>query len=139
MLKDQKSIEIDLNSDKIVILDRYVPSTLAFQCAKGFDFHKGSSIINVMNIFIPNLTILLDLDPEIAQQRKRLQKNELDRHEVDLILQKKVREQYHKLYKSNIFSQKWILLDSNKEMGLFRKEIINILELLIKEKESKYI
>lgn len=139
MLKDQKAIETDLNNDKIVILDRYVPSTLAFQCAKGFDFHKGSNIINIMNIFIPNLTILLDLDPEIALERKRLQKNELDRHEEDLILQKKVREQYHQLYKSNVFSKKWVLLDSDKEIDILRKEIINIMELYIIDRKAKYI
>lgn len=134
MLKDQKKIEIDLNCNRIVVLDRYVPSTLAFQCAKGFDFNTGIKIIKSMNILIPNLTILLDLDPEISLKRKKLQKKLVDKHERDLILQKKVREQYHHLFKSNIFSKKWVLINSDKKIDVLEKEIINTIGLLIKEK-----
>jgi dTMP kinase len=135
MVKDQKNIENDLKQGKIVVLDRYVPSTLAFQCAKGFDLAAGLKIISSMNILIPNLTILLDIDPIISQKRKKMQKM-LDKHEEDLKLQMKVRDQYNSLLKLNVFSNKWVLIDSNKEVNNLKKEIINNMDSLIKQKDN---
>ena len=134
MVKDQKRIQNDLNNGVIVVLDRYVPSTLAFQCAKGFDFNTGVKIIDSMNVLIPNLTVLLDIDPEVSFKRKKLQKQLVDKHEEDLTLQKKVKDQYYHLFKSKVFSEKWVLIDSNKEFDILEKEIITQIELLTKER-----
>lgn len=139
MLKDQKRIELDLSYNRIVVLDRYVPSTIAFQCAKGFDYQTAINVINNMNILIPNLTIFLDVDPEISIRRKKIQKNILDKHESDLELQKNVRSQYYKLYNSNMFSKKWVLIDSNKKIDEVKKEIINIMELLLKDDNATHL
>lgn len=139
MVKDQKNIENDLNHGRIVVLDRYVPSTLAFQCAKGFNFDIGVRIISSMDILIPNLTILLDIDPEISLKRKKLQKQSIDKHEEDLTLQKNVRVQYHRLFKSNVFSEKWVLIDSNKEIDKLEKEIITEITLLNEENGNLYL
>lgn len=139
MLKDQKAIETDLNFGRIVVLDRYVPSTIAFQCAKGFNCYAAVNIINNMNIIIPDITIFLDVDPEISLKRKKIQKKILDKHESDLALQRKVRDQYYDLYKSNMFSKKWVLINSNKEIDDIQVEITNIMELLPKDRATTYI
>lgn len=139
MLKDQKAIKIDLSYGRIVVLDRYVPSTIAFQCAKGFDNQAAINIINNMNIIIPDLTIFLDVDPEASIRRKKLQKNILDKHESDLELQKCVRSQYYKLYNSNMFSKKWVLIDSNKKIDEVQKEIINIIEWVLKDDNATHL
>lgn len=139
MLKDQKEIETDLNFGKIVVLDRYVPSTIAFQCAKGFDCNAAVNIINNMNIIIPDITIFLDVDPEISIKRKKLQKKMLDKHESDLALQRSVRNQYRNLYKSNMFSKKWVLINSNKDIEEIQVEIANVIEMLQKDELATFL
>ncbi len=57
-----------LKSGKIVIMDRYYLSNIAYQSARGLDPEK----IRMENEKIapkPDLTIILDLDPEVALER----------------------------------------------------------------------
>jgi len=66
-------IRPSLQAGKIVISDRYTDSTVAFQgYGRGFEL----SIVDELNRFAtgglkPDLTIVFDLDPEIARTRSR--------------------------------------------------------------------
>lgn len=66
-------IRPSLQAGRIVISDRYTDSTVAFQgYGRGFDL----SIVDELNRFAtgglkPDLTIVFDLDPEIARTRSR--------------------------------------------------------------------
>lgn len=87
-----------LQAGFIVIADRYIDSTIAYQgYARGLDIaylHQLNALSS--NGLKPNLTLLLDLDPNIGQERKILLKP--DRLEKEgIIFQEKVREGYLEL------------------------------------------
>jgi len=64
----EQNIKPALTSGKIVLMDRYYLSTIAYQSARGLD----ASIIQARNEAfapIPDLVLLFDLDPDIALRR----------------------------------------------------------------------
>jgi dTMP kinase len=77
-----------LNNGKIVISDRYVYSSLAYQGAAGLDL-EWIKIIN-KNAIKPNSAIFIDVKPEIVVQRLKRKKSVMEKLET----QRKVREVY---------------------------------------------
>jgi dTMP kinase len=77
-----------LNNGKIVISDRYVYSSLAYQGAAGLDL-EWIKIIN-KNAIKPNSAIFIDVEPEIVVQRLKRKKSVMEKLET----QRKVREVY---------------------------------------------
>lgn len=90
-----------LNEGKVVLCDRFMDSTTAYQ---GAGRHLSLEAIDVMNAFTtgdtcPNMTFLLDVPPEVSRQRV-LQRtfNDLDRMEgEELSFYERVREGYLRL------------------------------------------
>jgi dTMP kinase len=85
-----------LNAGKIVITERYITSSLAYQSARGLPM----AWVRGMNraAIRPDLTILIDVPAEVALRRiKRSRK--LDRFERDLRLQRRVRYNYLQIAK----------------------------------------
>ncbi len=64
-----------LKEGKLVILDRYYPSTIAYQGAEGFDF-KELLILNETIAPTPDLMIYFDLPVEVAVKRLKERGNE---------------------------------------------------------------
>src|SRR5690554_6673912 len=89
-----------LESNQIVICDRYLDSSLAYQ---GHARNLGFDYINKINHYalnyLPNLTFYIDLDPEIGQFRvKNNRSSKIDRLDmVSINFHKKVREGYLKI------------------------------------------
>lgn len=110
--KDQKEIERKLGDGETVLLDRYVFSTIAYQCSKGIPFEKGVEMIETMNFLKPDLVLLLDILPEVSFERKEKQKR-MDRHEEDVELLRKVRENYLKLCEEKFLAGKWVKVDAD--------------------------
>jgi len=77
-----------LNNGKIVISDRYVYSSLAYQGAAGLDL-EWIRIIN-KNAIKPNSAIFIDVEPEVVVQRLKRKKSVMEKLET----QRKVREVY---------------------------------------------
>jgi dTMP kinase len=77
-----------LRARRIVICDRYVPDTYAYQCkarraVEPFEFkYIMDRAITVGDMHIPDLTLWFKLDPEIGIARKILKK-QLDRFEAE--------------------------------------------------------
>ncbi len=128
ILKDQDRIYELLNNNIIVITDRYFSSTLAFQCAKDFDFQKALSIIKTMNVIEPDLSLFIQIPPELTHERKSKQKDSLDRHEKDFELLEKVDNIYEKISSQNILSKKWIKVNGNRELNKIEEDIIAVLD-----------
>ena len=82
-------IDAWLAEGRIVLCDRYVASSIAYGEAQGLDRHWLADIQR----FLPaaDLTILLDIGPETAVQRKAVGR---DRYERDVQLLTRVRESY---------------------------------------------
>lgn len=84
-------IEQLLAAGTIVVCDRYVASSIAYGEAQGLD----AGWLGEVQRFLPppDLTIVLDIAPETAVQRKSTNR---DRYERDLSLLSRVRESYRR-------------------------------------------
>jgi len=112
--REQGRIEEELRRGKVVILNRYVFSTIAYQCSKGIPFRKGVEMVESMNFIKPDLVVLLDVAPEVSVERKRKQKK-VDRHEADLGLLRKVRKNYLRLMRKRFLARKWVKVNAKRK------------------------
>lgn len=85
-----------MKKEKIVISERYVYSSLAYQTSRGL----SKEWVEKINKYAtkPDLTILIDIPPEIGARRMNSSRK-LDTFDKDLKLQKRVREAYLKIAK----------------------------------------
>ncbi|MEA1973822.1 MAG: dTMP kinase, partial [Candidatus Cloacimonadota bacterium] len=111
-----------LESGKIIILDRFIDSSLAYQ---GFARELGiQEILKVNNFatdnFLPDITFLIDVDAEIAL--KRINNRKLDRIEQeDVQFFKTVRNGYLKL--SKMYKDRYIIIDGSQEVKYVKESI----------------
>jgi dTMP kinase len=131
ILKDQVEIAKLLKEGFFIISDRYFSSTVAFQCAKGFDYQKAQSMINIMDVILPDLTIFLQIPPALAVERKYKEKEHLDRHEKDKNLLKNVNLMYDKIIKKNSLSKNWIEIDGSKDLESMKTDIEIVISKLL--------
>src|SRR5258705_12569788 len=94
-----------LDGGLILVCDRYVASSVAYGEAQGLD----PSWLVEMQKFLPpaSATILLDIAPETAAQRKAVDRA---RYERDLAILARLRESYHRQAALN----GWVLLDGER-------------------------
>lgn len=124
-----------LERGEIVLCDRYLDSSLAYQGgARGLGVDEVLSI----NMFAtegeyPDLTLLFDLEPE--EGLKRIEKNkgrEVNRLDLEkLQFHKKVRDNFHALAKK--YSTRYVVIDASKPLNEVENEVYKI----IKETISK--
>lgn len=99
-------IEMWLRGGGVVVCDRYRASSIAYGEAQGLDPDWLDDIQRYLPR--PTLTVLLDIAPETAVQRKSSGR---DRYERDLSLLARVRESYRRQAQQ----PDWVLIDG--EMG----------------------
>ncbi len=108
-------VEPALSEGKLVICDRYVDSSLAYQAyarGLGVDFVTKINAFALEN-YLPDLTIFIDLTPEAAFARKK-GADENDRMELaGMAFHKKVYEGYTTLAREN--PERFFLVDGNKK------------------------
>ncbi|EZQ02401.1 thymidylate kinase [Candidatus Acidianus copahuensis] len=105
---------ISTRNEKIIILDRYIYSTIAYQSTMGLD---DKWIISVNEKFPkPQLTILLDLPEEIAL--KRIKKNDSFNFSEKINLLGKIRKKYIELSNDG----KTIILDATETAETLTKK-----------------
>ena len=98
-------IDWELSRGTVLICDRYIASSIAYGEAQGLDPRWLADVQR----FLPaaDLTILLDIPPEVAVQRKRADR---DRYERDLELLTRVRASYQ----AQAASDGWVLLRGDR-------------------------
>ena len=90
-------IRPSLDAGKVVIADRYADSTMAYQ---SYGLGVGREAVEalyriVVGTFAPNLTIILDLAPELGLERSRGCETGEDRYErMDQAFHRRLREGY---------------------------------------------
>ncbi len=126
-LVDEK-IKPHLASGGIVLCDRYADSTLAYQ---GYG-HRNTveSLRGIIQYatggLIPDLTILLDLAPEVGLERRLADGglNRLDAYDIEF--HHRVRAGYLELMKAN--PDRWVIIDANQDFDQVQSEIRDILQ-----------
>ncbi len=124
-----------LKEGKIVICDRYLDSSLAYQGGA-----RGLGIDNILSINLfatentfPDLTLLFDIDPKIGLERiaknKDREVNRLDLEKLEF--HNKVRNSFLELAKR--YPERFVIIDASKSVNEVQQDTLNaILERLCK-------
>jgi dTMP kinase len=129
VLNSVPKIKEGLEENKIVFADRYVTSTIAYQCANGFSFENAMKFVKSHQYPEADIIIFIDIKPETSMERKMKEHGKLDIHEKNLNFLRKVREFYMKEIKENILG-KWVVIDGERSKGEIHKNILNIINSL---------
>ena len=121
-------IEENINKGNVVLCDRYIDSTVAYQgYARGGDIEK----INLLNEIAtknlkPDITFLFDIDVQIAQSRVGKEKDRLEKESFDF--HNKVRNGYLKIASKN---ERIKVIDSTKAIDSIFEEVKKHIEKLL--------
>ena len=105
-----------LQKDKIVVCDRYLYSSLAYQGAAGLDLNWIREINK--NAITPDLAIYLDVPPEVVVKRIKWKKSVMER----LQIQQKGQEIYMKLEEEGLL----VRVDGNRSKDEVSKDILAV-------------
>ncbi len=128
----EEVIKAKLKQDIIVIADRYIDSTIAYQGGgRGLEIKTLNQINNfATDNLIPDLTFLIDLKPQNAL--KRIGESGLDRIEkIGFNFQEKVRKQYLKLAQDN---KRFILINGKESIEKIHSIILYSVKRKIRDK-----
>jgi dTMP kinase len=109
-------LERQLAEGAILVCDRYLASSIAYGEAQGLE----PAWLSAMQQFLPqpDLTILLDIAPEIAARRKIAGR---DRYERDLQMLSRVRQSYRRQAEQ----AGWLLLDGERPADVVSADVIS--------------
>ena len=125
----EKLILPALENGKVVVCDRFVDSSIAYQGgARGLGVEKVRNLnLVATNGLVPDLTILLDLDGEIGANRNQMMGGKDDRMEsAGVAFQNKVRATY--LENAALEPDRYLIVDATKS----REEIFDIIKSELK-------
>jgi dTMP kinase len=103
-----------LDGGLILVCDRYTASSVAYGEAQGLD---SAWLVEMQKFLpVPALTIMLDIAPETAVQRKATDR---DRYERDLAMQTRVRESYRR----QAATSGWVVLDGERAKNAIATDV----------------
>ncbi len=127
-----EKIKPALKEGKIILCDRFLDSSIAYQAyARGLG--EDVEMINKFAIqgCLPDITIFLDLDPEIGQKRQ-IERGKLDRMEQEgLAFQKKVYKGYQELVKK--YPERIKVVNADRDLDSVAKDIECLIQNLIEQ------
>ena len=120
----EKRVEMQqaLEDGVVLVCDRYLASSIAYGEAQGLDASWLRDIQR--HLPTPALTILLDIAPETAVQRKAAGR---DRYERDLTLLSRVRQSYQQQSQA----EDWLRLDGERPRDVVSADVLNAVATLL--------
>jgi len=129
-----------LEQGKIVLCDRFVDSSIAYQ---GFGRGLGLAMVEGVNHYalqgiVPDMTLFFDIDPKKGLERSMIRHRGMDRLEEEkLDFHKKVYEGF--IYLSKKYPERFHVIDANEEIEKIQKSVICKIEQLLKRPKSDII
>ena len=127
-----ENIEPALTAGKVVVCDRFTDATYAYQGGgRGIDLQKIATLEQlVQGDRRPDMTLLLDVDPEIGMARARGRAEalggELDRIEQEaMAFFHRVRNTY--LARAKQYSQQYAVIDASQSIASVKQQIASAL------------
>ena len=127
MMADRKNhidnlVMPNINNGVWVISDRYLDSTYAYQGGgRQINTSKIDSLVRLLDLPQPNLTLLFDLSPSIALDRAK-KRSELDRFESEpMDFHERIRDAYVSLYEDN--PERFRMIDSSADFIEVKKQV----------------
>ena len=125
-----------LREGKIVLCDRFLDSSLAYQGGA-----RGIGVEEILNVnlfategFYPDLTFLLDIEPSLGLKRIASNKNrEVNRLDLEKIeFHNKVRQTFLDLAKK--YEDRYVIIDASKSLDEVNKNVEEAVARRLKEK-----
>jgi len=118
----------NINRGNIVLCDRYIDSTVAYQgYARKGDIDKINLLNNIATKgLLPDITFLFDIDVEIAQTRVGKEKDRLEKESIDF--HNRVREGYLEIARKN---DRIKVIDSSKDIESIFEEVKKQIDKLL--------
>ncbi len=113
---------------KTIFLDRFVDSSYVYQgVARGLGIDKVAEINSFATKgFLPDKTIILDIEPELGLSRIFSNNRETNRLDMESIeFHKKIREGYHIL--KNMYPDRIVLIDASKSPEEVLEDVLKVL------------
>ena len=128
-----EQIAPSLRDGKTVLCDRYFDSTTAYQ---GFGRQIDLDFIEKLHTFVtekisPDITFLIDLEPEEALRRKRatnLEKDRLDQEALEF--HKRVRQGYLQIAETD--ANRFVTIDGSQSVDEIQKKIFTVTKTRLK-------
>jgi dTMP kinase len=123
----------NLAKGKVVICDRYFDSTTAYQ---GYGREIDLDFIEKLHTFViqkvvPDVTFLIDLEPEVAIERKKVSNTAMDRLEKEnLEFHQRVRAGYLKLAANE--PQRFQIIDGARSVDEIHSDVLQRVNSLLK-------
>lgn len=125
-----RKIQPALKTGAIVLCDRYVDSSLAYQ---GFARGLGMDKILSLNLFavedyLPNCTFYLSLPVEVGLQRiKQAHNREINRLDnEELLFHKQVQEAYEQL--SQKYHERYVKIDAEQDISKIVEQVCHVIQ-----------
>ena len=115
-------IERELAQGTVLVCDRYVASSIAYGETQGLDAAWLREVQR--HLPEPDITFLLDIDPDVSARRKT---TERDKYERDLALLGRVRASYLR----QAASGRWVRLDADRDRGAVADDVFDAVRSLL--------
>ena len=114
-----------------VVSDRYLDSTYAYQGGgRLLDISQIDKISEILDLRVPDLTILFDIAPEVSMERAK-QRSDLDRFESEPIdFHKRIRETYLTL--AERYNSRFAIVNSSLGFEEVELEVNKVIDNFIK-------
>lgn len=125
----EELIKPALEAGKVVICDRFIDSSIAYQ---GYGRNLGDSV-RIINEYavggcMPDMTVLLELSPEIGKSRiKAESQDRLEREKLEF--HNRVYEGYKEIAK--YYPERFVEIDASRDMQAIRDEIFGHLDRIL--------
>ena len=127
----EKVIKPAIEDNKIVICDRFMDSTIVYQGMRSPQAKNLSLMLFELIGINPDITFLIDMDPEIALNRALDRANDEDRFEnYGISFQRQLRQNFLDL--ANKHSGRIKIIDGNRSPQQVAAQIIESVETLVK-------
>ncbi len=119
----EKFILPNLKSGKVVLCDRYIDSSVAYQgFARGLNIEQIKFLNSIAtNNLVPDITFLFDIQTETAMQRVGDNKDRMEKEGIEF--HRKLSEGYRILAKEN--PERFIVIDANKSVDEVKNQTLN--------------
>ncbi len=126
MVKDIGKVRKALD-EGFVLMDRYLFSTIAYQCANGFDYQRAKALTWMLGLEQPLAVFYINIPLSVSMARKGKQKAEAgeseDKFEKDQQLLTMVRHNYDTLMKDKFYSENWFVVDGSGDKNAVSRDI----------------
>ena len=127
----EKVIKPAIKDNKIVICDRFMDSTIVYQGMRSPQAKKLSLMLFELIGIDPDITFLIDMDPEIALERALNRATNEDRFEnYGINFQRQLRQNFLDI--ANKHSDRIKIIDGNRSPQQVAAQIIESVETLVK-------